>query len=94
MAGTTVEFNQQFFDTIMRSSGVQSLQRSVAERVLAQAKATAPVGEGDYRDGLRIEVRASRYRDAFLVVGNDWKTLILESKGGYLARALKSAGKG
>lgn len=90
---TYVEFNQKFFDEIMRASGVQILQKQVAEKVLTQAKATAPVDSGDYKRGLRIERAERRFRVAYLVVGTDPKTLLIEAKTGNLARALKSAGR-
>lgn len=91
---TTIVFNQKYFDAIMRSSGVQSLEREAAERVLARAKATAPYDTGDYQRGLRIRRAERKYRTAFLVEGTDWKTLLVEAKTGNLARALKSAGRG
>lgn len=91
---TYIEFNQQYFNAIMRTAGVQSLQQAVAERVLSAAQASAPVDTKAYRNGLRIRKRASRYRDVFLVEGTDPKTLLIESKTGNLARALKSAGRG
>ena len=59
MAGsgqTKVDFDESFFDAIMHSAGVESLCRQKAEAVLQQAKATAPVDTGDYRDGIEIKV--------------------------------------
>lgn len=93
-ARVEVTFNQRFFDEIMRSAGVQSLQKQVADRVLARAKATAPYNTGDYRDGLRIRKAERRYRTAYLVEGTDRKTLLVEAKTGNLARALKAVGRG
>ncbi len=90
---TRVEFNQKFFDQILRTSGVENLQRQAAQKVLAQAKATAPVDSGAYRRGLGIVRAERRYRVAYLVVGTDPKTLLIEAKTGNLARALKSAGR-
>lgn len=94
MADVKIEFDQQFFDTILRSSGVQSLERQAAEKVLAAAKANAPYKTGAYRRGLRIEKTEARFRTVYLVTGADPKTLLIESKTGNLARALKSAGRG
>lgn len=90
---TKVVFNQKFFDSIMRSAGVQSMERDVAERVLARAQETAPYDSGDYRNGLRIRRAERQYRTAFLVEGTDWKTLLVEAKTGNLARALKSVAR-
>lgn len=90
---TDVEFNPIFFDNILRSAGVERLTDDGAARVLAAAKSDAPVDTGDYRDGLHIEHRESRYRRVTRVVGSDPKTLLIESKTGNLARALKKAAK-
>lgn len=94
MAGVTVEFNQRWFDQIGKSAGVTALTQDAAQRVLAQAVSTAPVDSGDYRAGLRVERKQSRYRNVFLVVGNDWKTLLIEAQTGNLARALKRVANG
>lgn len=93
MGQTIVEFNPKFFDEIMRSAGVERLTDESAERTLAIAKATAPVDTAAYRDGLHIEHRESRHRRVTRVVGDDAKTLLVESKTGNLARALKQAAK-
>lgn len=90
---TKVDFNESFFDAIMHSAGVESLCRQKAEAVLQQAKATAPVDTGDYRDGIEIKVVHHAHRDTYQVVGTDAKTMLIESKRGTLARALKKAGK-
>ena len=89
----TVKFNQSYFDSIMRAAGVQALELAAANRVLAQAQATAPVKTGAYEAGLHIERAERKYRTAFLVVGSDKKTLLVEAKTGNLARALKSVGR-
>lgn len=91
---TEVKFNNKYFDEILRTPPVQKAQREIAQRVLARAKATAPVKSGAYRDSLKIRVAQRGYRNAFLVEGTDEKTLLIESKTGNLARALKSAGRG
>lgn len=91
--GTQVQFDQSFFDTILRSSGVESLALAAAKRVLSTAQASAPVDSEDYKSGLRIERAEGKYRTVFLVTGTDWKTLLIEAKLGVLARALKSAGR-
>ena len=96
MAGsgqTKVDFNESFFDAIMHSAGVESLCRQKAEAVLQEAKATAPVKTGAYRDGIEIKVVHRAHRDTVMVVGTDAKTMLVESKTGNLARALKKAGK-
>lgn len=89
---TEVKFDQGFFDTVLKSPGVERLTRQAAERALAKARATAPVDSGDYKKGLKVVRAPRRYRTAYLVEGTDRKTLLIESKTGNLARALKSIG--
>jgi hypothetical protein len=88
---TTVTFNTVYFDQIMKSAGVESVTREAAERALAIAKSTAPVDTGSYRDQLHLEMRESQYRRVIRVVGSDPKTMLIESKTGNLARALKAS---
>lgn len=88
-----VEFNDKFFEEMGKSAGVTQLCRERAEAVLAIAKAAAQVDEGDYRDGLEIRVRQGQTRNTVLVVGTDWKTMLIESKTGNLARALNQVKK-
>jgi hypothetical protein len=87
-----VEFNEQFFKEMGRSAGVTALTVAAGERVLAAAIANAPRDQGGYIGGLTLRIK---YQDRVvaLVVGTDWKTMILEAKTGNLVRALKSAGK-
>lgn len=88
---TDVEFNPNFFDTVLRLPKVEQLTDAAGARALGKAKADALVDSGEYRDGLHIEHRESRYRRTTRVVGSDEKTLLIESKTGNLARALKAA---
>lgn len=100
----SIHFNEDFFQSIMRSAGVEELCRQKAQQVLDQARATAPVGDpsnpayrdpsrhpGQYKEGLHIEKVPHASRDTYMVVGSDPKTLLVESKTGNLARALKKA---
>lgn len=88
---TEVTFNPQFFETVLRQPAVERLTDAAAERTLANAQANAPVDSGDYRDGLHMEHRDSRFRRVTRVVGDDKKTLLIEAKTGNLARAVKAA---
>lgn len=88
---TEVQFNEGFFESILRTSRVEALVDGVGNRTLDIAQATAPVDTEEYRDGLHIEHHESRYRRTTRVVGSDPKTLLIESKTGTLARALKGA---
>jgi hypothetical protein len=88
---TDVEFNPKFFETVLRQPKVEALVDSAAGRTQAIAKANAPVDTAEYRDGIRIEHHESRFRRVTRVVGTDEKTMLIESKTGNLARAVKGA---
>lgn len=85
-----IVWNQETLDGILRSPKVVEATREVAQRGLDAARASAPEDSGDYRRALHLERRESRYRTVWRVVGGDAKTLLIESKLGVLARALKS----
>ena len=85
-----VQFNDEFFKDILTSQGVQDLCYMQAQAVLEVASANAPVDTGAYRDGLKIIRKRANHRWVFLVVGTDWKTLLVESWTGNLARAVKA----
>jgi hypothetical protein len=88
---TEMEFNEGFFETVMRRPQVERLVDSVAEKALAKMQADAPRDTEAYVQGLHIEHRESRYRRVTRVVGSDEKTLLIESKTGTMARGLKGA---
>lgn len=85
-----VNFNDSFFDGIMRSAEVETLCESKARAALEIARANAPVDTGAYLGGLRLETADHRRRRTFMVVGHDRKTLLVESRTGNLARALRA----
>lgn len=93
MAGD-MEFNSSFFEKLGRSPEVTALCVSKAEQVAGIARSTAPVDSGDYRSNIRVEVQPRSDRNAAVVVASDWKSLLIESKSGNLARALKAVGRG
>lgn len=85
--------NPRFFETVLRSPQVEALTDEAGDRTLAAAKRDAPVDTRAYQEGLHIEHRESRYRRTTRVVGSDPKTLLIESKTGNLARALKKGAR-
>jgi hypothetical protein len=88
---TTIQFNEAFFASAMRQPTVEQLTDAAAQRAENAAKANAPRDTEAYVDGIHIEHHESRYRRTSRVVGSDPKTLLIESKTGNLARALKAA---
>lgn len=93
MAGA-MEFDDSFFERLGRSPEVTALCVSKAEQVAAGARSSAPVDSGDYRDRIRVEVQPRSDRNAAVVVAGDWKSILIESKTGNLARALKAVKRG
>lgn len=92
-AKTVVQFDPRYFDRLMKTAKVSEFTKEVAEGVLAEAQAKAPVDSGDYKNGLMVIKRESKYRTVWRVLGTDWKTLLVESKTGNLVRALRTAKK-
>jgi transcriptional/translational regulatory protein YebC/TACO1 len=90
---TTVHFNQKYFDQIMKTAAVDSMVKEKAEEALKIAKATAPVDTEDYKNGLKIEKAIHKYRDTYLGVGTDAKSLLVEAQTGNLARAIRAVKK-
>lgn len=88
---TTVDFNDFYFDEILKSANVEKLSKAAAERAATVARTNAPVDTGSYRNQIEVTTRESRFRRVYRVVGRDPKTLLIESKTGNLARALKAA---
>lgn len=88
---TDVQFNERFFETVLRQPQVERLTDSIAETALSNMKAEAPRDTEAYVEGLHLEHRESRYRRVTRVVGSDEKTLLIESKTGTMARGLKGA---
>lgn len=88
-----VDFNNAFFDQLSRSPGVVALVDEATERIAATARSTAPTDTNEYRSGI---VTAGKFQRRYvgLVIGTDPKTMLIESKTGNLARALRANGKG
>lgn len=90
MAGVT-KLNHAGMAALLKSGEVRAFVTTRAERVLAAAKASAPVDTGAYRDGLHLE-EATTDRAVARVVGGSDHDLIVEADHGTLARALDAAG--
>lgn len=87
-----MQFNNAFFEELGRSAGVSALVVGVAEEIAAIARSTAPVDTAAYKEAITVELKYQD-RSVALVVGHDPKTLLIESKTGNLARALRSVKK-
>lgn len=88
-----VNFNNGYFDQLSRSPGVVNITVAAARKIAATARATAPSATNAYRNGIIVRLKYQR-RAVALVVGTDKKTMLIESKTGNLARALRAHVKG
>jgi hypothetical protein len=89
-----VKFNEDYLSELGKSAPVRRLVEDATDRVLDAARANAPVDTGAYRAGLHKEIRETPYRVVGVVVGDDPKTMLIESKTGNLAKALRAAERG
>jgi hypothetical protein len=87
-----VTFNNAFFEELSVSEPVTALVVEAADRVAEIARNALPRITGDYANGIGVAVKHQK-RSVALVVASDPKSLIIESKTGNLARALKAAHK-
>jgi hypothetical protein len=88
-----IKFNRGLADEVLRAPKVVEQTGAIAETGAQIAKSTAPVDTGEYRDRIHVERKEAKFRTVFKVVGSDPKTLLIESKRGTLARALKALSK-
>ncbi|WP_284986967.1 HK97 gp10 family phage protein [Arthrobacter sp. fls2-241-R2A-172] len=89
-----MKWNESFFSKLGHSGPVTSLVKQKAEEVQAAAQASAPVDTGEYRDNITVRIKSSGNRNVALVVAEDPKSMIIESRTGNLVRALNSVKRG
>jgi hypothetical protein len=82
-------FNNREIDRIPVHPDVRNELRRRAEKVLAQAKATAPVATGEYRNGLHLEEMPD---GSIRVAGSTDHDIYVEADTGNLLRSLDAAG--
>lgn len=90
-----MDFNNAFFENLANSPAVVGLCVEAANRIASVAKTTGPKDSGDYVNSIHVEVVPHRQiRAVALVVADDEKSMLIESRTGNLARAIKGAGRG
>jgi len=90
-----VRYNNGFFEDLANSAPVVGLCVEAANRVADAAKSTGPKDTLDYVNSIHVEVVPHRQiRSVALVVADDPKSMLIESKTGNLARAVKAAARG
>ena len=93
MAKVKITLNHRGMAEILTCPGVTADVTARANRVLATAKASAPVDTGAYRDNLHVEVdQTSGPRVRARVMGGTDHDWIVEARTGNLRRALEAAG--
>lgn len=85
--GIPIKLDHAGMGELLKSAEVRDALTQRAEKVLAKAKADAPVDTGAYRDSLHIE-QATTDRAVVRVSGGTDHDWIVEAKTGNLARAL------
>lgn len=90
-AKVTVEFNEHFFDEALNSAGVRAAIDLAAERAASEARATAPVKTGAYRDSIHVEHEQAAHRQVALVIADADYALFVEARTGNLAKAMRKA---
>lgn len=88
-----IDFNESFFDQLGRSQGVIDIVDASTAAIAETARETAPEDSGDYKNGIGTAGKFQK-RYVGLVVASDPKSMIIESKTGNLARALRKNAKG
>lgn len=85
--GIPIKLDHAGMAALLKSAEVRDALTQRAEKVLAKAKADAPVDTGAYRDSLHIE-QATTDRAVVRISGGTDHDWIVEAKTGNLARAL------
>ena len=84
-----IEWNKNYWKNVLKQPGVDNLVKLAAQKALDVAQASAPVDNGDYHESMHLNRREGESRYTWEVEAPDWKALIIESKTGNLARAIK-----
>jgi hypothetical protein len=75
-------------DQLLGTDEMRDGLEEMAEPLLDQAKSTAPVLSGDYRDGLHLEVDKVHGEWQVRIAGSTGHDVAVEARTGNLARAL------
>lgn len=83
--------NSRGFDELLKADFIRDDLTRRAEAIAAQARATAPVKTGAYRDSIKV-VQDTSDRAVARVIATDRKAPLVEAKTGNLSRARDAAG--
>lgn len=88
MAKTKIVLDSRGMRAVLSSTAIRAALRDEAQPMLAEFQRRAPVETGAYRDSGKI-VDATTDRAVVRVVVTDRKAMLIESRLGVLARALR-----
>jgi hypothetical protein len=78
MGRLRIDWKAGWDEAVLRSAEAKRAVEAVAAQSESAAKALAPVGDGDYRDGISGEVEFREGQWVAVVVGRDFKTNWIE----------------
>lgn len=85
------ERNSRGFEELLKADFIRDDLTRRAEAMAAQARVTAPVATGAYRDSITV-VQDTTDRAVVRVIATDRKAPLIEAKTGNLSRARDAAG--
>ena len=85
-----LKWSPSFFEELGTSREVTSAVMGMAEAAAEAARATAPVDTGDYKSGIKTDLRRGRGRNVGRVEFTDPKSLLVESRTGNAYRAIRA----
>ena len=91
MSDVRIEWNQDFFDNLLKSGEVEALVEQAANQAANAARGAAPVKTGEYRDSIEVERKEGSSRTWFKVKATAPHAALVESKTGNLHKALGKA---
>lgn len=91
MQDVRIDWDESFFQNLLKTSEVAALCEQAASKVAAAARATAPVKTTDYRESIHVEQKQGKTRAWCKVIADDEKAGLIESKTGNMRRALSKA---
>lgn len=88
-----MEFQNGYFDALLRSEGVRTAVDEATERVADKARTDAPSDSDDYKNGIGTGAKLQK-RYVGVVTANARHSMAVEARTGNLARAVRNSGRG
>ncbi|MDQ0735330.1 hypothetical protein [Arthrobacter agilis] len=88
------EPNDSFFSEIGTGPELTQMCVDKAEQIRSAAVSSAPVDSGAYKGSITVKVKRSARRNVAVVEASDPKSLLIESRTGNMARAVRGVKRG